>query len=180
MEMKRKWPNFLVTGTPATGKSTLCDRIRKSCPQFTAINIGDFAKQHQLYDGYDEEFECHVIDEESLIDKLRPTLENKNGAIVIDYHGCDLFPSEWFNAVFVLRTSNTLLYDRLLQRNYSEKKLKNNVECEIFQTILDEANEAFDSDAVFELQNDTEQDLEKNVEFIVDWLKKWPHSNHSS
>jgi len=38
------------------------------------------------------------------------------GGNIVEYHGCDFFPERWFDAVFVLRTDNTLLYDRLQQR----------------------------------------------------------------
>lgn len=39
------------------------------------------------------------------------------GGNIVDYHGCDLFPERWFDAVFVLRTDNTVLYDRLVKRS---------------------------------------------------------------
>lgn len=38
------------------------------------------------------------------------------GGSVVDYHGSDMFPERWFDAVFVLRTDNTILYDRLVKR----------------------------------------------------------------
>lgn len=38
------------------------------------------------------------------------------GGMIIDYHGCDLFPERWFHIVFVLRTDNTQLYTRLESR----------------------------------------------------------------
>ena len=41
------------------------------------------------------------------------------GGNVVDYHGCDFFPERWFHVVVVLRTDNTLLYDRLAKRSAS-------------------------------------------------------------
>lgn len=38
------------------------------------------------------------------------------GGNVVDYHGCDFFPERWFDGVFVIRTDNTALYDRLSAR----------------------------------------------------------------
>ena len=35
------------------------------------------------------------------------------GGNIVDYHGCDFFPERWFDIVFVLRTNNTTLYERL-------------------------------------------------------------------
>lgn len=39
-----------------------------------------------------------------------------NGGNIVDYHGCEFFPERWFDAVFVIRTNNTVLYDRLKTR----------------------------------------------------------------
>ena len=49
-----------------------------------------------------------------VLDVLESTMSN--GGNVVEYHGCDFFPKRWFDAVFVLRTDNTILYDRLEQR----------------------------------------------------------------
>ena len=38
------------------------------------------------------------------------------GGNAVEYHSSDFFPERWFDAVFVLRTDNTILYDRLQQR----------------------------------------------------------------
>ena len=38
------------------------------------------------------------------------------GGCIVDYHSCDFFPKRWFDAVFVLRTDNSILYDRLQSR----------------------------------------------------------------
>jgi len=38
------------------------------------------------------------------------------GGKIVDYHGCDFFPERWFDIIFVLRTNNTALFDRLLKR----------------------------------------------------------------
>ena len=38
------------------------------------------------------------------------------GGNIVDYHGCEFFPERWFDIVFVLRTNNTALYERLEQR----------------------------------------------------------------
>ena len=35
---------------------------------------------------------------------------------VVEYHGCDFFPERWFDLIIVLRTDNTILYDRLHHR----------------------------------------------------------------
>ncbi len=97
----------------------------------------------------------------------------KEGGNLIDYHGCDFFPERWFDIIFVLRTDNTLLYERLEKRAYNPRKIQENVQCEIFQTILDEAKESYNPDIVVELASNTPDDMEKNLAQIQTWIKNW-------
>jgi broad-specificity NMP kinase len=50
-----------------------------------------------------------------------------------------------------LRTDNTTLYNRLEKRGYSQKKLTENIECEIMQVCLDEAQDSYRKEIVWEL-----------------------------
>ena len=79
----------------------------------------------------------------------------------------------FFDIVFVLRTDNTALFDRLHQRSYNQSKIDNNLQCEIFQTILDEARESYDENIVHELRSDSTDDLEQNLEKIALWIQSW-------
>ena len=49
-----------------------------------------------------------------IIDDLEETVQKEG--VMLEYHSCDFFPKRWFDAVFVLRTDNTVLYDRLQKR----------------------------------------------------------------
>lgn len=60
-----------------------------------------------------------------------------------------------------------------LLRGYTGKKLRGNIECEIFQTILDEARESYRLELVHELVSNLPEDLERNVDCICLWLDKW-------
>lgn len=48
------------------------------------------------------------------LDEIEDRMEE--GGKIADYHGCDFFPKRWFDIIFVLRTDNTVLYDRLVGR----------------------------------------------------------------
>lgn len=135
------------------------------------INIGDLAKENDLYDGWDEQYACHVLDEDKVVDEIEDQMSE--GGNVVDYHGCDFFPERWFDIVFVLRTNNTTLYERLEQRGYDGKKLSENVECEIMQTILEEARDSYKKEIVNELQSNTTDELENNLEQIEAWIQQW-------
>ncbi|XP_070760752.1 adenylate kinase isoenzyme 6 [Enoplosus armatus] len=169
MKMKKR-PNILLTGTPGVGKTTLGKELAQRTG-LTYVNIGDLAQEGQLYDGYDEEYQCPILDEDRVVDELDEKMVD--GGAIVDYHGCDLFPERWFHIVFVLRTDNAQLYTRLESRGYTGKKLQDNVQCEIFQTIYEEAMEAYSEEIVHQLTSNTPEDLERNLEQIVQWTEQW-------
>ncbi|KAK9127476.1 hypothetical protein Syun_016273 [Stephania yunnanensis] len=166
----RKKPNILITGTPGTGKTTTSSLLADAA-QLRHINVGDLVKQKNLHDGWDEDLQCHVVDEDLVCDELEDMMEE--GGNIVDYHGCDFFPERWFDCVVVLRTDNPILYDRLSNRGYTGSKLSNNIECEIFQVLLEEAKASYPENIVVALQSDSIEDMSKNVETLVDWVRRW-------
>ncbi|XP_026067514.1 adenylate kinase isoenzyme 6-like isoform X3 [Carassius auratus] len=73
---------------------------------------------------------------------------------------------------------NTNLYNRLERRGYTGKKLQDNVQCEIFQTIYEEAMEAYKEEIVHQLPSNTPEDMESNLEQIVHWIEQWMKDNN--
>uniref|UniRef100_A0A7N0TAZ6 Adenylate kinase isoenzyme 6 homolog n=1 Tax=Kalanchoe fedtschenkoi TaxID=63787 RepID=A0A7N0TAZ6_KALFE len=169
----RRKPNILVTGTPGTGKTTTCEALAEATG-LRHVNIGELVKEKNLHDGWDDEFECHVINEDLVCDELEDSMEE--GGIIMDYHGCDFFPERWFDCVVVLQTDNSVLYDRLSGRGYSGTKLSNNIECEIFQTLLEEAKESYSENIVVALRSDTIEDMSRSVETLTEWVSNWRSS----
>uniref|UniRef100_A0A1B0ESY1 Adenylate kinase isoenzyme 6 homolog n=1 Tax=Glossina morsitans morsitans TaxID=37546 RepID=A0A1B0ESY1_GLOMM len=163
-------PNILITGTPATGKSYLCQRLAEQL-KLRWLNCSELAKEHNLIEEYDEEYDCPILDDDKLMDYLEPLM--LQGGNIVEYHGCDFFPERWFEAVFVTTCSNTVLYDRLKERNYNDKKFKSNIECEIFGIVLEEAKNSYKSDIVYQLTNETKQEAEENLKTIKNWYKAW-------
>lgn len=99
-----------------------------------------------------------------MLDLLEPQM--MKGGNIVEYHGCDFFPERWFHLVFVIQCDNTILYDRLKKRNYKEKKIKENIECEIFQTILEEAQDSYDENIVYTIKNENSADREAALDRI--------------
>jgi len=163
-------PNILITGTPGTGKSTLGQEVASRLG-LQYINVGDVVKENDLHEGWDEEYQCHIIDEDRVVDELDPSLIE--GGTVVDYHSCEFFPERWFDLVLVLRTDTKTLYERLEQRGYEEKKVQENVQCEIFQTILEEAQNSYPKEMVQEVPSNVPDDMENNMERIEGWCKAW-------
>lgn len=61
----------------------------------------------------------------------------------------------------------------LLSRGYSGKKLSDNVQCEIFQTILEEALESYAHNIVHELGSNLPEDLDRNVDAVCQFIIQW-------
>ncbi|CAH9085200.1 unnamed protein product [Cuscuta epithymum] len=167
---RRLRPNILITGTPGTGKTTTASALADAA-QLRHINIGDLVKVKNLHDGWDDELDCFIINEDLVCDELEDMMEQ--GGNIIDYHGCDFFPERWFDRVVVLQTENSFLFDRLKQRGYSDAKLSNNIECEIFQVLLEEAKESYREEIVFALTNNSIEDIARNVETLANWVSSW-------
>lgn len=58
-------------------------------------------------------------------------------------------------------------------RGYTGKKLSNNIECEIFQVLLEEANESYKEEIVVALKSDCIDDIDKNLSTLTDWVSNW-------
>ncbi|ETV87736.1 hypothetical protein H257_01209 [Aphanomyces astaci] len=170
--MARRLPNILVTGTPGTGKTTLCQLLAERTP-LRNVNVGDLVKEHELHAGRDEDFDCFILDEDKVVDDMDDMMSSADGGIVVDFHTCDFFPERWFDLVVVLRTDNTTLFDRLTNRGYTAKKVSENVECEIMQVVLQDAQESYVPEIVQELTSVTVADMETNVDRIVSWMNHW-------
>eukprot|EP01066_Platyproteum_vivax_P005215 Platyproteum_vivax@DN16635_c0_g1_i1.p1 len=170
-------PNILVTGTPGTGKSTFCEFIRERLEGVVHVDLGQSIRNEKLYKEWDDDMECSIFDEELVVDYLRDLYERQHihGNVLVDFHTCECFDECWVDLVIVLKSDNTILYDRLQERGYSQTKIQKNVECEIFQTVLQEAQETFEETevTVLDLQNDTTADLQQNMSKVLDWCAEW-------
>lgn len=125
-----------------------------------------------------------------MLDELEPLASA--GGVILDWHTCDVFPERWIDLVVVLRCDHTQLWERLEKRlasyvlcspriflsnnpprNYPIKKIQENNESEIMQTVLDEARESYASEIVVELKSESTEDLENNVDRVVQWIRSW-------
>jgi adenylate kinase len=80
-----------------------------------------------------------------------------------------MFPERWFDLVLVLTAETHVLFDRLTQRGYSQRKIQENVECEIMRVIEESAVDNYDKNIVHVLPSNTVEELESNVDRIIAW-----------
>lgn len=166
-----KAPNILVCGTPGTGKTQLSSTLAEEEPSLEHVDLSKLVKDTpSLRESFDQESDAWILNEDAIVDYLEEKMSH--GGIIIDTHSLiDYFPERWFDLVLVLETTNTLLYDRLKGRGYSEAKVQENVQCEIFGVVRDEAMDSYAAEIVQVLPSNTIADLESNVERVKHWLR---------
>ncbi|RQM04875.1 hypothetical protein DH86_00002664 [Scytalidium sp. 3C] len=174
LENMRNLPNIIITGTPGVGKTTHCEVLAENTG-LKHLAINDIVKERGCHDGYDEEYQSWIVDEDKLLDAIED--EVKQGGYIIDWHACDLFPKSWIDLVVVLRVDSTQLYDRLKARDYPEVKLQENLDTEIMEVLLQEARDSYDEEIIVELTSNTSDEMESNIERIEAWLKEWKKNN---
>jgi adenylate kinase len=141
-----------------------------------SCKVGELIKQHKCYDGRDEELDTYILDEDKLLDLLEVAVEEaeeEDVGIVADYHVCEIFPERWFDLILVLRASTDVLFDRLTARGYNDNKRSQNMDSEIMQVVLEEARDAFAPEIVHEVQSNSLEDMESNIQRVLDWRKQW-------
>ena len=67
--------------------------------------------------------------------------------------------------------SETAVFSSL--RGYNGKKLSDNIQCEIFQTILEEALENYSHSIVHELGSNFPEDLERNIDTVCQYVSEF-------
>lgn len=137
------------------------------------LDISSLIKEQKLYEEFDKEHDCFILDEDKVLDYIEEEMSSEKGGMIVDYHTCDFFPERYFDFVVVLRSDNGILFQRLKKRGYEQKKITENVDAEIFQICLDEARESYKPEIVIELNNNSTKDMEENVKNLLDWITKW-------
>ncbi|KAI5806678.1 AAA domain-containing protein [Peziza echinospora] len=170
----RTLPNIIITGTPGVGKTSHSQLLAERTG-LKHLCVNDVVKEKECHEGFDDEFKSYIVDDDKLLDEIED--EVLQGGNIIDWHVCDIFPKRWIDLVVVLRTDNSLLYDRLAERNYPEIKLQENIDAEIMQVILEEARDSYDEEIVIELTSESTEDMDNNVERIAKWLENWKKNN---
>lgn len=178
----RKYPNIIVAGTPAVGKTTTVTEILSSASESSPaiplrhLSINDLVKSRECHEGFDEELQTYIVDDDKLMDEVEKNIEDGDGdgGWIIDWHSVGGFAVRWVDLVVVLRCEETeVLYDRLSKRGYKEEKVQENMDAEIFNVIGEEAREAWDEGQVVELKSVQAEDVEENAERVVTWIKQW-------
>ncbi|KAL7667689.1 hypothetical protein ACOME3_010496 [Neoechinorhynchus agilis] len=103
--------------------------------------------------------------------------QSKFPVFLFDYHSGEVLPKRWINRGFILRCDTAVIFDRLEARGYSNDKIQENVQCEIYGIVTEECTNKF-KDRVIEIRSDTLAMLESNVNDISSWIKNVTSKNN--
>jgi len=65
----------------------------------------------------------------------------------------------------------------MMDRDYPEAKLQENLDSEIMEVLLQEARDSYDEEIIVELTSNTSDDMESNIERIEAWIGQWKKNN---
>ena len=136
---------IVVTGSVGSGKTTLSAKLAKEL-RFRYIDVNKLVKEYNLSESYDRKRKCKVVDvkklNRALIDKINLFKGDFEKGVIIDSHMSHYLPKKYVDLCIVAKCSLKVLEKRLKKRRYGKEKVKENIECEIFDICLNEAREA--------------------------------------
>ena len=161
-----------ITGTPGAGKSKLAWELKKRL-NAELIDITEFVKKRLLYDGFDEEKDCLIVDENKLASALQRRLKEVPSAIniIIDGHMSHFTPSKLVDLCVVCTCNIKTLNERLKARGYNKSKIKENVESEIFRVCEEEAKNNYGKEKVLVLDS-SKKTPEQLADLVVSKMKQ--------
>ena len=143
IKKSKKTTITIVTGTPASGKTTVAKRIAEK-QRAVYVDVNDIITHNKLKEGYDKKRKSAIIDTQKLnkvLIKIIKQARKKNLSLVIDSHLSHYLPKKWVNLCIVTKTSLKKLKHRMKKRGYHKAKIEENLECEIFDVCFEEAKE---------------------------------------
>ena len=170
----RKYPNILISGTPGVGKTSFTTLLQSRISdeknyQMKNINLGEIVNEKKLYKNWNKEFNVLEFDDEMINKELEPYLND--GGVILDFHSSYFFPEKDINLVVLLRCNNTELYDRLKARGYNDKKITENIDCEIMEVTSEEVRDSYKDDIIIELKSEKIEDMENNLDKVINILE---------
>lgn len=164
---------IIVTGTPGTGKTTVTKLLNEKI-NAKLISINSLLENYDLNLGTDEVRGYKIVDTVEMIpvvDKIKE--ENKDKIIIFEGHLAQDYPNG--DMIVVLRCNPEILKKRLDTRNWTDKKVKENVSAEILGICTMESYETY-GDMVQEVETSKlkPDEVANILTDIIEMKKEYP------
>lgn len=126
-----------ITGTPGTGKTSLAKTLSQKT-DYEHINITEIVRKEKLIESMDKKRDTAIADPQRVQNYLMTHLNPKKNYI-IDSHFAQDF--DIVQKIIVCQCGLLELRRRLEDRGYAIAKVRENLDCEIFQVCLTESKE---------------------------------------
>ncbi len=151
-----------LTGTPGVGKSKVAELLEKK--GYEVLRLEKIADEFVI--GYDERRKSKIVDEEAMDEYIKKIKEKD--VLIIEGHLSHLLSVD---GVILLRCHPEELKKRLIAKNWDERKIKENLEAEALDIILERALEKHEK--IWEIDT-TAKSIEKVTEEVEEIIKKIP------
>jgi adenylate kinase len=137
---------IIITGSVATGKTTLALKLGKRL-DYPVLDVKKFIEDKNISEAFDKKRRCKIIDldklNKALIKEIRKVEKaHMPDGIVIESHLSHYLPEKYVDLCIVTKCGLKELEGRLKRRGYNKSKIRENLDCEIFDVCLNEAREA--------------------------------------
>ena len=129
---------IIFSGTPGTGKTKIANEVSLLLKK-RVISTTNEAKKASLMEEFDEIKQTYPVDVDKLVNHLTQLIEKSEEELIIEGHLAHFLPAKYVKLCIICTTELKTLKKRLLKRNYSEQKIRDNLDSEIFETCLIEA-----------------------------------------
>ena len=119
-----------LTGTPGTGKSSVANELTRM--GYAILRLEEVINTSII--GYDKKRHSKIVDEKKLDNHIQAI--NEKGVLIVEGHLSHLLN---IKNVIILRCHPSELKNRLMIKKWNERKIKENVEAEALDVILDTA-----------------------------------------
>ena len=129
-----------ISGTPCVGKTTISEVLCRKL-NCKLIKINDLAIENDFVLGIDDEKGYKIIDVEKLDEKVNEIIAGSDEVTAFEGHLSHLCTGA--DKIIILRVNPEILKERLADRNYSEAKIRENLEAEAMGVCTSEAYEIY-------------------------------------
>ena len=129
---------ILVSGTPCTGKTKYSKKLAKE-KKYEYVDLNKIIEENKLKEKYDRKRKTWEVDVDKLNKILVKLIKNSKENLVIDGHLSHYLDPKYVDKVVIMKCDLRKLRKRLEKRGYNGKKIRENLDAEIFDICYEEA-----------------------------------------